>query len=84
MVETQFSAAIKFLRSDSGGEYQDQDFQDFLTMNGTLLRSSCPGTPQKNGVSREQTYPKCGKNLIGGFTSHLHHSGWNEPLRLYI
>lgn len=79
MVETQFSAAVKYLRSDSGGEYQDQDFQDFLTMNGSLLRSSCPGTPQKNGVSGEQTYLKCGKNL-----KSLHHSGWKQPLRLYL
>jgi len=50
LLETQFSASIKILRSDSGGEYMSNEFQDLLQSKGIISQRSCPSTPQQNGV----------------------------------
>jgi hypothetical protein len=36
LLETQFSTNIKVLRSDSGGEYMSNEFQDFLQSKGII------------------------------------------------
>ncbi|KAK7245636.1 hypothetical protein RIF29_40484 [Crotalaria pallida] len=53
-IETQFSVVIKVLRSDSGGEYMSNAFQDFLNQKGILSQRSCPYTPQQNGVAERK------------------------------
>jgi hypothetical protein len=50
MVHTQFSATIKFFRSDSGGEFLSNNFRQILTLEGTLAKLSCPGAHAQNGV----------------------------------
>lgn len=54
MIFTHFKVEIKILRSDSGGEYQDKEFKQFLSMYGTLSQYSCPGTPQQNGIAERK------------------------------
>jgi transposase InsO family protein len=49
-IQTQFSAQIKILRSDNGGEYMSHLFQDFLQHHDIIFLRSCPSTPQQNGV----------------------------------
>ncbi|RVW98452.1 Retrovirus-related Pol polyprotein from transposon TNT 1-94 [Vitis vinifera] len=51
LIETPFSASIKVLRSDSGGEYMSNEFQDFLQSKGIISQHSCPLTPQQNDVA---------------------------------
>ncbi|WVZ93413.1 LOW QUALITY PROTEIN: hypothetical protein U9M48_039393 [Paspalum notatum var. saurae] len=41
---------IKFLRSDRGGEYLSQEFNDHLKSCGIVPQLTPPGTPQWNGV----------------------------------
>ena len=53
-LETQFSASIKVLRSDSGGEYMSNEFQVFLQRKGIISQRSCPSTPQQNGVAERK------------------------------
>ena len=36
LLKTQFFASIKVLRSDSGGEYMSNEFQDFLQSKGII------------------------------------------------
>ena len=50
LFETQFSASIKVLRYDSGGEYMCNEFQVFLQSKEIISQRSCPSTPQQNGV----------------------------------
>ena len=50
-VEKQLGKSIKILRSDRGGEYLSQEFQDYLRDNGILSQWTPPYTPQHNGVS---------------------------------
>lgn len=48
-VRTQFSASIKALQCDNGGEYTSRVFLDHLASAGTTIRFSCPHTSQQNG-----------------------------------
>ncbi|CAL9000930.1 unnamed protein product [Prunus brigantina] len=54
MVQTQFSTKIQFLRSDNGGEYVNHDFVSFFQDNGLLHETTCPYTPQQNGVAERK------------------------------
>jgi hypothetical protein len=47
LVQTQFSASIRILRSDNGLEF---DMADFYAQQGTLHQTSCVGTPQQNSI----------------------------------
>jgi transposase InsO family protein len=51
LVETQSDHKIKVLRSDNGGEYVSQAFQEFLKTHGIVHQTSTPYTPQQNGVA---------------------------------
>ncbi|KAK1619377.1 hypothetical protein QYE76_024894 [Lolium multiflorum] len=54
-VENQRNKKIKFLRSDRGGEYLSYEFGMHLKKCGILSQLTPPGTPQRNGVSRNRT-----------------------------
>ncbi|XP_019226262.1 PREDICTED: uncharacterized protein LOC109207735 [Nicotiana attenuata] len=45
-----FGKVIKMLRTDNGAEFFSKDCKDFLSSYGVLHQSSCPHTPQQNGV----------------------------------
>ena len=49
-VQNQLSKKIKAIRSDRGGEYLSQDFDDYLRDCGIVSQLTPPGTPQWNGV----------------------------------
>lgn len=50
MVEVQFKKQIKRIRCDNGGEFTSGDMMEFYNKKGILLETSCPHTPQQNGV----------------------------------
>src|SRR5262249_8895501 len=50
-VENQAERKIKILRSDNGGEYTSNEFENFLSDAGIIHQVSTPHTPQQNGVS---------------------------------
>ncbi|XP_022871118.1 uncharacterized protein LOC111390330 [Olea europaea var. sylvestris] len=54
LVETQFSSLIKILRSDCGGEYMSNEFQNFLQSKGIISQHSCHSIPQQNGVAERK------------------------------
>ncbi|KAH9325285.1 hypothetical protein KI387_005463, partial [Taxus chinensis] len=43
---------LKCLRSDNGGEYYSNEFNDYCSKNGIRRQKTVPGTPQQNGVSK--------------------------------
>jgi len=53
-VETQFQASVKIFRSDSGGEYMSNEFQEYLQQKGILSQRTCPYTPQQNGMAKRK------------------------------
>ncbi|RVW16914.1 Retrovirus-related Pol polyprotein from transposon TNT 1-94 [Vitis vinifera] len=50
MIETQYNAKVRVLRSDNGGEYQSSDLQKYLEGHGIIHQTTCSNTPQQNGV----------------------------------
>ena len=50
-VENQLGKMIKTLRLDHGGEYLDNDFEEFLVEHGIVSQLIALGTPQQNGVA---------------------------------
>ncbi|KAL4295903.1 hypothetical protein GQ457_12G010770 [Hibiscus cannabinus] len=53
-VQNQHGKSIKALRSDRGGEYLSQDFDELLEECGIVSQLTQPSTPQWNGVSERR------------------------------
>ncbi|KAK8502801.1 hypothetical protein V6N12_073851 [Hibiscus sabdariffa] len=53
-VQNQHGKSIKTLRSDRGGEYLSQEFDELLKECGIVSQLTPPGTPQWNGVSERR------------------------------
>jgi 5'-3' exoribonuclease 2 len=51
MVENETGLKIKKLRSDNGGEYEDNEFKKFCYQSRIKLIRTVPGTPQQNGTA---------------------------------
>lgn len=51
MIQTQFSAKLQVICSDNGGEYVNQRFLTYFNHHGLIHETSCPQTPQQNGVA---------------------------------
>jgi transposase InsO family protein len=49
-VEKNKGASIKCLRSDGGGEYFSNEFNEYLKEHGIQRKYSCSYSPQQNGV----------------------------------
>ncbi|KAL6342501.1 hypothetical protein AAG906_012094 [Vitis piasezkii] len=52
MIETQYNAKVRVLRSDNGGEYQSSDLQKYLEGHDIIHQTTYSNTPQQNGVVR--------------------------------
>ena len=50
MLENEKSSKIVFIRSDHGGEFQNERFEHFYEMHGIKHNFFAPRTPQQNGV----------------------------------
>ncbi|RVX14259.1 putative mitochondrial protein [Vitis vinifera] len=54
MIETQYNAKVRVLRSDNGGEYHSSDLQKYLEGHGIIHQTTCSNTPQQNGVAEQK------------------------------
>nr|GEY95322.1 retrovirus-related Pol polyprotein from transposon TNT 1-94 [Tanacetum cinerariifolium] len=50
LIEVQFGKHIKRVRCDNGEEFTSNSMITFYEKNGILLETTCPHTPQQNGV----------------------------------
>ncbi|KAL4323733.1 hypothetical protein GQ457_11G029180 [Hibiscus cannabinus] len=62
-------SSIKALRSDRGGEYLSQDFDELLKECGIVSQLTPPGTPQWNGVCERRN-----RNLLDMVRSMMSHT----------
>ena len=53
-IENQFGKTIKIFRSDNAKEYFSHDLSSFLSSKGILHQSTCPHTPQQNGIAERK------------------------------
>ena len=79
-VQNQLDKSIKVLRSDRGGEYLSQEFDDYLKECGIVSQLTPPGTPQWNGVSERRNRTLL--DMVRSMMSHtdLHTSFWGYSL----
>ncbi|RVW66051.1 Retrovirus-related Pol polyprotein from transposon TNT 1-94 [Vitis vinifera] len=54
MIETQYNAKVRVLRSDNGGEYQSSNLQKYLEGHDIIHQTTCSNTPQQNGVDERK------------------------------
>ncbi|PKU75744.1 Retrovirus-related Pol polyprotein from transposon TNT 1-94 [Dendrobium catenatum] len=54
LIENQTKYKIKALRSDGGKEFINQQMLSLIQSKGIQLQSSCPYTPEQNGVSERK------------------------------
>ncbi|XP_057523858.1 uncharacterized protein LOC130803672 [Amaranthus tricolor] len=54
MLHTQFQATPKIIRSDNGGEFVNSSMKHFFSDRGMIHQTSCPYTPQQNGVAERK------------------------------
>ena len=54
MIQTQFHTKIKILHTDNGTEYFNNSLSSFLKNNGIIHKSSCPYSPQQNGIAERK------------------------------
>ena len=50
MIETQYNAKVRVLRSDNGGEYKSSNLQKYLEGHDMIHQTTCSNTPHQNGV----------------------------------
>ena len=77
MVETQFNSKLKILRTNNGFEYINNDFKSFCPTSGILHQSSCPHTPEQNGVSERKHRHIVETGLTLLYQSHLPLNYWS-------
>jgi hypothetical protein len=54
MIHTQFSATHRVIRSDNGGKFVNQRIRTYFDNHGLIHETSCPQTPQQNGVAERK------------------------------
>ncbi|KAL4309595.1 hypothetical protein GQ457_01G033490 [Hibiscus cannabinus] len=77
-VENQSDCKLKVLRTDNGGEYVSNEFNDFYRDSGILHQLIVPRTPQQNGVCerRNRTILEMARCML--FEKHLPKLFWAE------
>jgi len=55
-IENQFEKTIKIFRSDNAKDYFSHDLSSFLSSKGILHQSTCPHTPQQNGIAERKNH----------------------------
>ena len=73
-IKTQFDKTIHILRSDNAKEYFSSAITSFMTSHEILHQSSCPHTPQQNGIAERKS-----RHLVETARTLLLHA--NVPVR---
>jgi transposase InsO family protein len=80
MISTQYNAQVKVLRSDNGGEYLSHELQQYLRTKGILHQTTCPNTPQQNGVAERKNRHLLEVIRALLIEAHMPLSYWGEAL----
>ena len=79
-MELESSFKLKTLRTDNGGEYTSNEFNEFLKREGIKHERSVPKTPEQNGVAERlnRTLIETVRAMLS--SSRLPHKFWAEAL----
>ncbi|KAL3638973.1 Beta-galactosidase 8 [Castilleja foliolosa] len=80
MILTQYNKKIKILRSDNGGEFLNEKMRSFFQENGLIHQTSCPNTPQQNGIAERKNRTILEKTRALLFDSGVPTNFWPEAV----
>ena len=65
-VEKETGKSLKCLRSDRGGEFTSNEFEEFCNDRGIKRQTSTPRTPPQNGISerKNRSIMDCARTLM--------------------
>ena len=79
-IQNQLSLKIKTIRSDHGGEFENENFENFCNQKGITHNFSFARTPQQNGVveRKNRTIQECVRTMLSD--SKLPRNFWVEAV----
>jgi transposase InsO family protein len=80
MIQTQFNASIKIVRSDNGGEYLSSSLGTFFRAHGIIHQTTCVDTPQQNGVAERKNRHLLEVTRSLMIDMHVPKSYWGDAL----
>ena len=80
MVEKSTGQQVKNLRTDNGGEFTSNEFEEYLKAEGVRYEQTIPRTPEQNGVAERMNriLVEAVRSMLS--TSKLPHKFWAEAL----
>ena len=80
LVQTQFQKNIQILRSDNGREFVNLKMKTFCHDKGLVHQTTCPYTPEQNGVSerKNRTLLEMARAML--IESNAHRIFWPEAI----
>jgi hypothetical protein len=81
LIHTQFNGVIRVLRTDNGGEYVNHVFQTFFQTHGIVHQTTCPQTPEQNGVSERKNRHLLDMARSILFSAHMPKYLWGEAVK---
>lgn len=79
-IQNQLSLKIKTIRSDHGGEFENENFENLCNQKGITHNFAFPRTPQQNGVveRKNRTIQECARTMLSD--SKLPKKIWPEAV----
>ena len=85
-VEKQLGKSLKTLRSDRGGEYVDNEFEDYLLEHGIVSQLTAPRSQHMSAAGLEwnrlsgRTFLSLFSRIFSRFTARIFRLGFSFPL----
>jgi hypothetical protein len=80
MIATQYQTNIQVIRTDNGGEFINHSLKDYLNTHGIIHQTTCPYTPQQNGVAERKNRHILEVVRASLFEAHMPTSYWGEAV----
>ena len=80
MIATQYQSNIQVIRTDNGGAFINQDLKQYLNLHGIVHQTTCPYTPQQNGVAERKKHHLLEVVCASFFGAHIPTSYWGEAI----
>ncbi|GMF14154.1 unnamed protein product [Ambrosiozyma monospora] len=78
MVENQFNSKIKIFKSDGGGEYVNDELDQFLKSKGIIQKTTTARTPQANGICE-----RANRTILSSAVTNLKSAGLSNAFWTY-
>jgi hypothetical protein len=80
MVQTQFNATIKIVRSDNRGEYMSSNLETYFREHDIIHQTMCVDTPQENGMAKRKNQHLLEVTCSLMLDTHVPKSYWGDAL----